>query len=190
MDARVRPLATSMKKDITHPGGERAPAAAPVTLRPAILSDVDPIFELIDRVSRTTTVLPRSREGICEALRDFVVVEQDGRLKGCGALNVINRDLAEIKSLVIAEELRGTGLGARLVQALVGEARRLGVRRVFALTDSVPFFRKLGFKPVDKATLPHKVWNECIRCPKFLNCQEESVDIILEPGGEAPPAGG
>lgn len=126
-------------------------------------------------------MLPRTRDSISEHVRDFVVAEQDGVIIGCGALAVCTRYLAEIRSLVVAASLRGRGVGGQLVLALVEEARRLGVRRIFALTDNVPFFQRLGFVPVDKATLPHKVWNDCIRCPKFLNCTEEAVDLILTP---------
>lgn len=152
------------------------------------MADVDPIYGLIHEASSTTTVLPRSRDSIGEHVRDFIVAEREEKIIGCAALGVFTRHLAEIKSLVVAPELRGRGVGAGLVRALMDEARRLGVRRIFALTDSVPFFQRMGFTTVDRATLPHKVWNECIRCPKFLNCTEEAVDLILTPmreGGEA-----
>jgi amino-acid N-acetyltransferase len=146
---------------------------------PATADDVSALFNLIDVTSRTTTVLPRTRDNICDRLRDFLVVRRDGRILACGALNVCTPGLAEIKSLVVAPELRSQGIGGKLVLALVEEGRRLGIRRLFALTDNPPFFERLGFSRVDKATLPHKVWNECIRCPKFLNCQEEAVEILL-----------
>ena len=48
------------------------------------------------------------------------------------------------------------------------------------------FFRRLAFKVVDKATLPHKVWNECIRCPKFVGCTEIAVVRELAPGPVGP----
>lgn len=155
---------------------------------PATAADVDPIFALIDTASRTTTVLPRTRDNLCEKIRDFLVIRERGEIVACGALGVFTQGLAEIKSLVTAPGVRGRGFGSAMVLELVREARRLGIRRVFALTDNPPFFEKLGFARVDKATLPHKVWNECIRCPKFLNCQEEAVDMILTPQTQARTA--
>lgn len=161
--------------------------ATPIVVRGASMADVDAIHALIAEASATTTVLPRSRDSIGEHVRDFIVADQDGKIVGCGALGVFTRTLAEVKSLVVSPDLRGGGVGALIVQGLIAEARRLGVRRIFALTDSVSFFRRQGFAPVDKATLPHKVWNECIRCPKFLHCTEEAMDMILTPldGGES-----
>lgn len=158
---------------------ERLEASPVVGYRSATMADLDAIHELIGEAARTTTVLPRTRDSISEHLRDFIVAEQAGRLIGCGALGVFTRSLAEVKSLVVAPGARGLGIGGGLVRALIEEARRLGVRRVFALTDNPPFFQRQGFNKVDKLTLPHKVWNECIRCPKFLHCTEEAVDLIL-----------
>jgi amino-acid N-acetyltransferase len=171
---------------------EQVPPATPSGVEPspalpATVDDVDAIHALIDVTSRTTTVLPRTRDNLCEHLRDFLVIRAGGEgssagVVACGALSVFTQNLAEIKSLVVSPAMRGMGLGARLVRALVVEARRLAIRRVFALTDNPPFFERLGFRRVDKATFPHKVWNECVRCPKFLNCQEEAVEIILRQG--------
>jgi amino-acid N-acetyltransferase len=162
-----------------HAGSPAAGCA--VTLRPARMADVEGIFTLIDEASRTTTVLPRSRESIGERLRDFFVAEREGRVAGCGALVLFSQVLAEIRSLVVAPELRGMRIGGLLVEGLIGEARRLGVRRVFALTDNPPFFVRLGFRAVDKMTLPQKVWTDCVRCEKYLNCTEQAVDIMIPP---------
>ena len=169
------------------------PAASPLAvaqLRPATLTDMDRIHGLIEEASRTSTVLSRSIDSLCKHTRDFVLAEAEGQLVGCCALALITQDLAEIRTLVVVPEQRGQGLGRSLIKALLSEARRLGVRRVFALTDNVPFFTRLGFSPVDKETLPHKIWNECIRCSKFLHCTEEAVHLILSGVGGAAPGDG
>lgn len=137
------------------------------------------IYQLIDSASRTSTVLPRTRAAIFEHLRDFMVAVEKGEVVGCGALHIWSLQLGEIKSLVTAERMRGRGLGGRLVQALRDEARRLGLTRLFVLTDSVDFFTRNGFRATDKGTLPHKVWNECILCPKFQDCGEVALDMDL-----------
>ncbi len=156
--------------------------AEPATeVRAALLADVDAIHGLIAQAARTTTVLPRSRENICERVRDFIVAERDGRVVACGALGLFTPSLAEVKSLVVAPECRGQGLGGRVVRGLIEEAGRLGVRRLFALTDNPPLWEHMGFKCVDKTSFPHKVWNECVFCPKFLNCHETAVEMMLAP---------
>lgn len=174
----ARPLAAESPH---RPASPPAALGAGLDLRRACVEDVDGIHALIDRASQVTTVLPRTRDSIAENLQGFIVAVEGGRIVGCGLLAIFTRELAEIKSLVVDETLRGQGVGGKVVRALVEQARRLGIRRVFALTDSVPFFVRQGFREVSKATLPHKVWGECIRCPKFFNCNEDAVEILPEP---------
>ena len=178
------PLPEEMPKTLVSPVLAHPADSLEARLRPAAMSDAQAIFNLIDEASRTSTVLPRSLASICANLRDFVVAVREGEVVGCGALTITALDLAEIRSLVIAESFRGKGLGAALVRSLVEEARKLGLRRVFLLTDSVEFFKRCGFAETDKATLPHKVWNECILCPKFHDCHEVALDMILAPESE------
>lgn len=154
-----------------------------IILRPATMHQAEAIFSLVDAASRSSTVLPRTRAAICEHLRDFVVALEGDEVVGCGALHIWSLNLGEIKSLVTAERMRGKGLGGRIVQSLCEEARRLGLTRLFVLTDSVDFFIRNGFTATDKATLPHKVWNECILCPKFQDCGEVALDLDLAPRG-------
>lgn len=162
--------------------------APPIRYRIAAASDVDAIHDLIEEASRTTTVLPRPRRTIQENLDRFVVAERDGRIVGCGSLALFTPYLAEVRSLVVADGLRGRGVGGAVVRALVEAARQMGVRRVFALTDNPAFFQRLDFTLTDKSTLPHKVWNECARCPKFLTCTEEAVDMLLCPEAADDPS--
>lgn len=171
-----------------HPAAQPGPVH-PLEPRAATTADVDSIWQLISEAARTTTVLPRTRDNIFEHLRDFVVVEHEGRIVACGALCVMGPSLAEVKSLVVAEGLRGQGLGKRIVMALLDQGRKLGLRRVFALSDNPPIFERMGFRIADRETLPQKVWRECIVCPKYLNCTETAVEIILQDEGPARPAG-
>ena len=71
------------------------------------------------------------------------------------------------------------GLGTELVSICVDEAKQLGAKKVFALTYKPEFFKKFGFRKVKHTDLPHKIWAECINCPKFPNCQEIAVLKIL-----------
>lgn len=133
-------------------------------------------------------MLPRSHAELYETVRDFVVAEVAGdvggdvpRIVGTCALEVIWSDLAEVRSLAVDASVQGRGLGGRMVEALIAEARELGIQRVFALTYEQRFFERLGFGVVDKAALPLKVWSECIKCPKRDGCDEIAlVKTVLE----------
>lgn len=148
-------------------------------IRKARVPDVPEIQSLINTFADKNIMLPRSLSTLYENVRDFFVLEEDGRIVGCCALHITWEDLAEIKSLAVDESLHGRGYGRALVQACVEEARTIGVPRVFALTYIPSFFEKLGFVRIDKSKLPHKVWTECINCPKFPNCGEEAVILEL-----------
>jgi amino-acid N-acetyltransferase len=150
-------------------------------VRRARVSDAGEIQRLITTFADRDEMLHRSLGEIYENIRDFYVVEDErGRLLACGGLHVCWSHLAEIKSLAVDEACQGQGLGRRIVLAGLDEARELGLKSVFALTYRPEFFCRLGFRIVDKATLPHKVWNECIRCPKFPACGEIAVVYDLE----------
>jgi amino-acid N-acetyltransferase len=157
------------------------PEHAPVVIvEPARASDAEQIHALVTYFADRGEMLHRPLSEIYENLRDFFVARVDGQFAGCAALHLWWADLAEIKSLAVREDLQLKGIGYRLVSACLDEARRLGLRRVFALTYKPGFFEKLGFHIADVMDFPRKVWNECYRCPKFANCSEIAVGIELD----------
>jgi amino-acid N-acetyltransferase len=127
-------------------------------------------------------MLFKSYAQIYEGLRDFAVYEiesTDGRqVVGCVALAVLWADLAEVRSLAVDDRFRGRGIGTRLAEWCIAEARRLGIRKLMALTYEQRFFEKLGFEVVPKDTLPLKVWSDCVQCPKRDGCDE--IAMVLE----------
>ncbi|MEM5768293.1 MAG: N-acetyltransferase [Bacillota bacterium] len=143
-------------------------------------TDVIAMQELINVNADLGLMLPRSRNAIYETLRDFTVAEQDDKLIGVGALHIIWDEMAEIRALAIAPDAKKQGIGRQIVGLLVDEARDLGVKQVFALTYQPGFFTKCGFTEVPKENLPHKVWKECINCPKFPNCDETAMIMNLQ----------
>lgn len=153
--------------------------AAQVTSRKARLSDVPAMQRIVNGYAEHGLMLPRPLVMLYEGLRDFVVLESEGQLIAIGALHVVWDDLAEIRSLAVAPGFEGRGFGREIVNALLDEARSLGVGRVFALTYKQGFFEKLGFHVVSKDALPHKVWGDCLNCPKFPNCDEIAVERRL-----------
>jgi len=141
-------------------------------IRKAFIKDINKIQKLINFFAKKDVMLPRSLNEIYENLRDFWVIEEGNKVIGCVALHVSWEDLAEIRSLAVAENRQGQGIGRKLILACLAEAKELGAKRVFALTYKPNFFKKLGFKKVSHSQLPHKIWAECIKCCKFPNCQE------------------
>ncbi len=144
-------------------------------IRKARIPDVTEIQRLVNYFADKNAMLPRSLNTIYENIRDFYVLEQDEQIVGCCALHVTWGDLAEVKSLAVDENAQGNQLGRQLVEACLNDAREMGIPKVFALTYVPGFFEKLGFCGVDKSTLPHKIWSECINCHKFPDCGEEAV---------------
>ena len=144
-------------------------------IRQARLSDVPGIVALVDRFARHGEVLPRTAEEVYQSVREWVVAVEGETVVGCGSLVVLWADLAEIRSLVVAPEVQGKGIGRRLVTALLAQAAELGLPQVFALTRKTGFFLKLGFRIVPRETLPRKIWKDCIYCLKFVGCDEVAV---------------
>ncbi|MFH1835963.1 MAG: N-acetyltransferase [Methanobacteriota archaeon] len=145
------------------------------TVRKALPSDAERIHELVYVYSRRDEMLPLPFSEVYERIRDFFVAEEDGKVIGCCALRVSWIDLAEVRSLAVDEAHLKKGVGARLIEECVKDAKSLGVKRVFTLTNKPDFFKKLWFSKTSKNELPMKVWGECVKCCKFANCDEQAM---------------
>ena len=148
-------------------------------LRKAQIGDVKEIQKLLTHYASRGDMLSRSLSELYEALRDFYIVEDAGRLLGVAALHIVWDDLAEIRSVAVAEDAGRKGVGSEVVNACIAEARALGLKRLFCLTYKPDFFAKFGFCVVDKSELPHKVWGDCIKCVKFPDCDEIAMVLDL-----------
>jgi len=144
-------------------------------VRPAKITDAKTIYSLINYYAEQDKMLFRSMADIYENLQTFFIAELNDKVVGCCALQIIWSDLAEIKSLAVDSEKTGTGIGNALVKAALKQAEKMKVIRVFALTLTPAFFKKLGFKKVAKDHLPMKVWSDCAKCPKQENCDETAL---------------
>ncbi|WP_281173759.1 N-acetyltransferase [Deferrisoma camini] len=152
-----------------------------ITVVPARLQDVEAMKAILDDYAREGVVLSRSRLDLYENLRDFVVAWRGDEIVGLSALHICWVDLGEVRSLAVRRDLQGRGIGRRLVEACLEQARCLGLRRLFALTYRPGFFAKMGFHEVEKSQLPHKVWKDCLHCSKFPECDEVAVMRELGP---------
>ena len=146
----------------------------------AKIQNVPQMHQLINYFADKDEMLPRALSEIYENIRDYFVVRQGKQVIACAALHVIWSDLAEIKSVAVAEDSQQQGIGAQLVTACLEEAKQLGIPTVFCLTYRPAFFEKFGLSQIDKMELPRKVWTECYRCPKFPDCNEVALICNLE----------
>lgn len=148
-------------------------------IRKAKIADLRQAHKLINSFAKREEMIPRSLNELYESVRDFIVCEDKGIICAVCALHIMWEDLAEIRSLAVDKEYQRMGIGKRLVRECLKEAESLGLKRVFALTYHPEFFRRLGFVDIDKSSLPQKIWGDCLRCPRFPECDEHAVIINL-----------
>lgn len=148
------------------------------------LGEVAAMKEILDAAVAEGSVLPRELPELYENVRDFYVYVDENGIGGLAALHVDMVDLAEVRSLVVKESLRGQGIGKRLLEAVLDEARWLETVRVYVLTRVPGFFEKNGFRVIDKETLPSKVFKDCFRCPLYPQCDE--IALVRDLTGVTP----
>ena len=142
----------------------------------ATINDVKQIHALVNKFAGKGEMLPRALSEIYENLRDYFVIRgREGKVNACGALHISWADLAEVKALAVAKDRQKKGMGAALIRACVVEAKSLGIPRMFCLTYKPGFFKRQGFREVEKMELPRKIWAECYSCPKFPDCDEVAL---------------
>ena len=144
-------------------------------IRKATVRDVKTIQSLINKFASKEKMLPRSLNDIYENVRDFFVYADNDETVAASALHIAWEDLAEIRSVVVSKAYQSQGIGKKLLSQCLKEAKSLGIKRVFALTYNPGFFAEMGFKEIDKNSLPHKIWGDCLKCPRFPDCNEMAV---------------
>ncbi len=152
------------------------------SIRKAVCADVKFIHEILTNYAAKGLLLPRSFSELYEHLRDYFVLDggPENRFLGVCGLGICWDNLAEIESLAVVESQQKTGFGRKLVEKCLEEAQKLGLSRVFTLTYVPGFFSKIGFHEVEKSILPHKIWADCLKCPKFPDCDETAMMIDLQ----------
>jgi amino-acid N-acetyltransferase len=138
-----------------------------VTVRRARTADVRDIRRLVDLYTADRRLLTKATVSLYEDVQEFWVAEVDTpdrrAVVGCGAVHVLWEDLAEIRTVAVDPAWRGHKIGHRLVEALLGIARDLGVRRVFVLTFETGFFGSFGFAEISGTPVPPDVYEQLLR---------------------------
>ncbi len=151
-------------------------------IRKARLADVGDMYRIVNHYAEKQLMLPKTQLQLYENLRDYSVAfdsAEPTRMIGCGALHIYWENLAEIRALATVPEMTRKGVGTALVQALLREARDMGIHQIFLFTYEPEFFGHLGFTRVEHNALPLKVYNECFNCPKFNTCDEFAMVLHI-----------
>ena len=133
-----------------------------VHVRRARTPDVRTIRELVDEYAGQV-LLAKETVTLYEAVPEFLVAELDGRVVGCGALHVLWEDLGEIRTVAVSPSVVGRGVGHAIVGALIGQARELGLQRLFVLTFEKQFFARHGFAEIDGTPVSAEVFAAMLR---------------------------
>jgi amino-acid N-acetyltransferase len=144
-------------------------------IRTAKIKDAEEIIKIVNYYADRGEMLARSLSQVYSGIRDYIIIEENNHIIGCGALHVVWSDIAEVRTLAVVPEKVRQGLGRMIVEQLLKNARELELPQVFTLTYKPEFFEKLGFKRIDKKELPHKIWKDCLNCPKFPDCDEVAL---------------
>ena len=148
-----------------------------VKLVKAKLSDIPSMQQLVEQEVKDGVILQRTVDEVATNIRSYVLAKEGDRLVGYTALHIHSPRLAEVRSLIVSESYRGKGIGHKLVDFTLNEARELNVEEeVLVLTYLPDFFRKMDFVEISKESIPeHKIWTDCIKCIHFPVCNEVSL---------------
>ena len=136
------------------------PGEGPVEVRRARTTDVRTIKELVDGYAARNLVLAKDLVTLYEDVPDFWVAESGGTVLGCGALHVLWEDLGEIRTVAVSPAAQGRGIGHVIVDALLGAARDLGLKRIFVLTFETAFFGRHGFAEISGTPVSAEVYEQ------------------------------
>jgi amino-acid N-acetyltransferase len=137
--------------------------AKSVVVRSARTTDVGTIRRLVDVYAPDRRLLSKATVTLFESVPEFLVAELEGEVVACGAVHVMWEDLAEVRTVAVDPALRGLGVGGVLLDALVGRARDLGVKKVFCLTFETGFFGRHGFVEIEGTPVEHEVYEQLLQ---------------------------
>lgn len=151
-----------------------------VLIQPATIDTVAGIASIVEAHADRGQVLPRSVGDIRDSIGDWVVAVDGESVLACGSLVSYSSMLSEVRSLVVADQVKRMGLGMAVLDALIVNARQRGVGTLFALTRVVPFFERAGFHITVRANFPEKIWRDCRLCLIKDRCDEVAVILPLD----------
>lgn len=147
-----------------------------IIFRKATLKDIVQMQALVMPEVESGVILMRNDDELATNIRSYTLAVQDAKVVAFNALHIHTPKLAEIRSLIVSEELRGQGIGKKMIELANDEANTLGLKEILVLTYQQNFFETLGFVEISKESIPeHKIWADCIKCKHFPVCNEVSL---------------
>lgn len=134
-----------------------------IEVRPARTTDIKGIRALIDAYALQRRLLNKETVTLYESVQEFTVAIEDGVVVGCGALHILWEDLAEVRTVAVAEHMQGKGVGRKILEAIIERAKTIGVERIFCLTFEIDFFGSLGFQEIHGTPVEPEVYAELLR---------------------------
>jgi amino-acid N-acetyltransferase len=153
-----------------------------VSFRSATSSDAAVIHRLISDNLEAGHLLPRTIDDVVANAARFIVAESARAVIGCAELAPLSKTVAEVRSLVVDEQVRGNQIGPGLVKELAAGAIANGFSTLCAFTHQPSHFVKMGFTIVPHMWVPEKVVHDCTACPLFRHCGQYAVTLPLRAG--------
>lgn len=153
-----------------------------LTFRDGTHDDAQAIHRLITDNLEVGHLLPRTLADVTTHAPRFVVAELDGAVIACAELAPLSPTVAEVRSLVVVEALRGHRIGPRLVTELAERGAARGYETLCALTHEPSHFVRMGFTIVPHMWVPEKIAKDCTSCPLFRRCGQYAVTLPLRAG--------
>jgi amino-acid N-acetyltransferase len=148
-------------------------------LRSGTPEDAEALYRVITSHAEEGHLLPRGLEELRRNAHRFVVCEVDGDIKACAELAPLSKRVAEVRSLVVAEDFRRVGVAARLVGELRRRAQIAEFEMLCAFTHDARFFVRQNFSIVPHLWLPEKISTDCVSCPLFRTCKQYAMVMSL-----------
>ena len=151
-----------------------------ITLRTGETTDAKKLHALIQANLEEGHLLPRTLGELTVRANRFVVAVRSRKIVGCAELAPLSPHVAEVRSLAVDANARGSRVGVAIVDELRRRARREGFEKLCAFTHAPSYFIHMGFSIVPHLWLTEKIFTDCVKCPQFRQCGQYAMVVPLD----------
>jgi amino-acid N-acetyltransferase len=151
-----------------------------ITLRTAEVREAKKLHALIQANLEEGHLLPRTLGELTLHAPRFAVAVKGGAIVGCAELAALSPTVAEVRSLAVDAEARGSRVGTMIVDELRRRAKREGFERLCAFTHAPGYFTNMGFSIVPHTWLLEKIFTDCLKCAQFRRCGQYGMVVPLD----------